>query len=49
MSQTGTLTTDTLSNGNSVLLVLAGIAVLVALAAAGFAASGVNQRLKEFA
>ena len=48
VSQTGALTTDTLSNGNSVLLVLAGIAVLVALAAAGFAASGVNQRLKEF-
>jgi hypothetical protein len=45
----GTITTDTLTNGNSVLLVMAVIAVLVALAAAAFAASGINQRLKEYA
>jgi hypothetical protein len=31
-----------------VLLFLAGISVLAALVAAGFAASGVNQRLKEY-
>lgn len=48
LSASGTATTQTLTNGNSVLLVLAVIAFLAALAAAGFAASGVNQRLKEF-
>jgi hypothetical protein len=49
LSLSGTVTTDTLANGNMVLLVLAVLAVLVALAAAGFAASGINQRLKEYA
>jgi hypothetical protein len=49
LSFSGTITTDTLTHGNSVLLVMAVIAVLVALAAAGFAASGLNQRLKEYA
>jgi hypothetical protein len=49
VNQSGTLTTDTLRNGNSVLLVLAVIAVLAALAAAAFASVGVNQRLKEYA
>jgi hypothetical protein len=48
LGASGTITTDTLTNGNSVLLVLAAIAVLIALAAAGFAAAGVNQRLKEY-
>ena len=49
LSASGTATTETLTNGNSVLLVLAVLAFLAGLAAAGFAASGVNQRLKEFA
>jgi hypothetical protein len=49
VSQSGTITTDTLSNGNSVLLVLAVLAVLAGLAGAAFAAVGVNQRLKEYA
>jgi len=49
VSQSGTFTTDTLGNGNSVLLVLSVLSVLAALAAAGFAFSGVNQRLKEYA
>ena len=49
VSESGTFTTDTLSNGNSVLLVLSVLSVLAALAAAGFAFSGVNQRLKEYA
>ena len=49
LSASGTITTQTLTNGNSVLLVLAALALLAGLAAAGFAASGVNQRLKEYA
>jgi hypothetical protein len=49
LSSSGVITTDTLTNGNSVLLFLAVIAVLVALVAAAFAASGVSQRLKEYA
>ncbi len=49
LSASGTITTQTLTNGNSVLLVLAVLALLAGLAAAGFAASGVNQRLKEYA
>jgi hypothetical protein len=48
LSVSGTATTETLTDGNSVLLVLAALAILAGLAAAGFAASGVNQRLKEF-
>ena len=48
LSASGTATTETLTNGNSVLLVLAVIAFVAGLAAAGFAASGVNQRLKEY-
>jgi hypothetical protein len=49
VSRSGAITTDTLVNGNTVLIVLAGIAVLVALAAAGFAASGIGRRMKEYA
>ncbi len=49
VTREGTLTTDTLDNGNSVLLVLAALALLAGLAAAGFSAVGVNQRLKEYA
>jgi len=49
LSQSGSTTTETLTNGNSVLLVLSVLALLAGLAAAAFAASGVNQRLKEYA
>jgi hypothetical protein len=49
VTQSGTLTTDTLGSGNSVLFVLAILAVLAGLAGAAFAAVGVNQRLKEYA
>jgi hypothetical protein len=49
VTQSGTVTTDTLRNGNSVLFVLAILAVLAALAGAAFASVGVNQRLKEYA
>ena len=49
VTQSGTITTDTLGNGNSVLFVLAILAVLAGLAGAAFAAVGVNQRLKEYA
>jgi len=48
LSVSGTSTTQTLTNGNYALLVLAALALLAGLAAAGFAASGVNQRLKEY-
>ena len=49
MAQSGSVTTETLTTGNSVLLVLSVLALLAGLAAAAFAASGVNQRLKEYA
>ncbi len=49
LSFSGSITTDTLTTGNSVLLVLAGLALLAGLAGAFFAASGINQRLKEYA
>ena len=49
LSSSGSITTDTLTTGNTVLLVLAAIALLVGLGAAFFAASGINQRLKEYA
>jgi hypothetical protein len=42
------VTTETLTNGNSVLLVLAALGLLAGLASAGFAWAGVNQRLKEY-
>ena len=48
MSQSGSITTDTLTNGNSVLLFLAVASVLAGLVAAAFAASGINRRLKEY-
>ena len=49
LSFSGAITTDTLTTGNSVLLVLAALALLAGLAGAFFAASGINQRLKEYA
>ena len=49
VAESGTITTDTLGNGNSVLFALAILAVLAGLAGAAFAAVGVNQRLKEYA
>jgi hypothetical protein len=49
LSSSGATTTDTLTNGNTVLLFLAVISVLAGLVAAAFAASGVNQRLREYA
>ncbi len=49
LSLSGSTTTDTLSTGNSVLLVLAVLSLLLSLVAAFFAASGINQRLKEYA
>ena len=48
LSQSGALTTETLTNGNSILLVLAVLAFLAGLVSAGFAWAGVNQRLKEY-
>ena len=48
LSQSGAQTTDTLKNGNSILLVLVVLAVLAGLVSAGFASVGVNQRLKEY-
>ncbi len=48
LSHSGALTTDTLKNGNSVLLVLVVLAVLAGLLSAGFASVGVNARLKEY-
>jgi len=48
LSQSGSITTDTLTNGNSVLLFLAVASVLAGLVAAAFAASGINRRLKEY-
>jgi hypothetical protein len=48
VGQAGASTTDELSNGNSVLLVLAVLSALAALVAAGFAASGVSRRMKEY-
>lgn len=49
VSLSGAVTTDTLREGNTVLIVLAGLALLAGLVGALFAASGVNQRLKEYA
>ena len=49
LSFSGSVTTDTLTTGNSVLLALAALAVLAGLVGAFFAASGINQRLKEYA
>ena len=48
LSPSGSITTDTLTNGNTVLLFLAVASVLAGLVAAAFAASGINQRLKEY-
>ncbi len=49
LSRSGAVTTDTLTTGNTVLLVLAALALLAGLGGAFFAASGINQRLKEYA
>jgi hypothetical protein len=48
VASSGTQTTSALDSGNSVLLVLAGLAILIALAGAGLASTGVNRRLKEY-
>jgi hypothetical protein len=49
VSSSGAVTTDTLRDGNTLLLVLAALALLAGLVGALFGASGVNQRLKEYA
>ncbi len=49
VSSAGATTTSTLTDGNTLLLALAGLAALVGLLAAGFAAGGIGQRLKEYA
>jgi hypothetical protein len=48
VSSSGAVTTDTLRDGNDFLLVLAALALIAGLVCAAFAASGVNQRLKEY-
>jgi len=48
ISQAGSHTTSSLTGGNALLLILAIVAVLAGLLAAGFGASGVNRRLKEY-
>jgi hypothetical protein len=48
VSSSGAITTNTLRDGNTVLLVLAALGLLAGLGGALFAASGVNQRLKEY-